>query len=217
MADKRLTPELLLTAYASGIFPMAEARDDPEVYWVDPRVRGVLPLDRFHVSRSLTRDLKRDTYQVRMNSDLSAVLDGCADRSETWINGTIRTLVQALSERGFAHTMEVWSDDRLIGGVYGIALGGAFFGESMFSREPNASKIALAWLVDHLRRAGFKLFDTQFITPHLVSLGAEEISREAYRAQLADALEIPTRIDSIPLEADRHALVQRMTQTSYRA
>ena len=214
MADKRLTPELLLTAYASGVFPMAEARNDPEVYWVDPRVRGILPLDRFHVSRSLARALRRDDYQVQMNADLSAVLDGCADRSETWINATIRALVQALFERGFAHTMEVRSEGRLIGGVYGVALGGAFFGESMFSRQPNASKIALTWLVDHLRRAGFRLFDTQFITPHLTSLGAEEISRDAYRARLSEALEIPARIDSIPLEIDRHALVQRMTQTS---
>jgi leucyl/phenylalanyl-tRNA--protein transferase len=149
-----------------------------------------------------------------MNSDLAAVLDGCADRSETWINQTIRTLVQALFDRGFAHTMEIWTEDRLIGGVYGIALGGAFFGESMFSREPDGSKIALTWLVDHLRRADFVLFDTQFITPHLASLGAEEILRDAYREQLAEALEIPARIDAIHLETDRQALVQRMTQTS---
>ncbi len=214
MADKRLTPELLLTAYASGIFPMAEARDDPDVYWVDPRVRGVLPLDRFHVSRSLARRLLRPDYSVRMDSDIAGVLDACADRPDTWINDTIRALVVALHDRGFAHTMEVWSEDRLIGGVYGIALGGAFFGESMFSRERDASKIALAWLVDHLQRAGFTLFDTQFITPHLASLGAEEFSRDDYRDRLADALEVPARINSIPLETDRQALVQRMTQTS---
>ena len=214
MADKRLTPELLLAAYASGIFPMAEARNDPDIYWVDPQLRGILPLDRFHISRSLARKLRRDNYQVRMNSDLAAVLDGCADRSETWINGTIRALVLALFDRGFSHTMEVWSEDRLIGGVYGIAVGGAFFGESMFSRAPDGSKIALAWLVDHLRRAGFVLFDAQFITPHLASLGAEEIPRDAYRKLLAEALEIPARIDAIPLETDRQAVVQRMTQTS---
>lgn len=214
MADKRLTPELLLAAYASGIFPMAEARNDPDIYWVDPQLRGVLPLNRFHVSRSLARRLRRDDYQVRMNSDLAAVLDGCADRSETWINGTIRALVQALFDRGFAHTMEVWSEDRLIGGVYGIALGGSFFGESMFSRAPDGSKIALTWLVDHLRRSGFVLFDAQFITPHLASLGAEEIPRGAYRKLLAEALEIPARIDAIPLETDHQAVVQRMTQTS---
>jgi leucyl/phenylalanyl-tRNA--protein transferase len=214
MADKRLTPELLLAAYASGIFPMAAARNDPDIYWVDPQLRGVLPLNRFHVSRSLARRLRRDNYQVRMNSDLAAVLDGCADRSETWINGTIRALVQALFDRGFAHTMEVWSEDRLIGGVYGIALGGSFFGESMFSRAPDGSKIALTWLVDHLHRAGFVLFDAQFITPHLASLGAEEIPRGAYRKLLAEALEIPARIDAIPLETDHQAVVQRMTQTS---
>ena len=214
MADKRLTPDLLLAAYASGVFPMAEARNDPDIYWVDPRFRGVLPLDEFHVSRSLARRLRRDNYDVRMNSDLAAVLDGCADRSETWINGTIRALVQALFDRGFAHTVEVWSKGHLIGGVYGIALGGAFFGESMFSRAPDGSKIALTWLVDHLRRAGFVLFDTQFITPHLASLGAVEITRDAYREQLAEALEISTLIDAIPLETDRQAVVQRMTQTS---
>lgn len=214
MADKRLTPELLLTAYASGIFPMAEARDDPDVYWVDPRVRGVLPLDGFHVSRSLARRLRRDDYVVRMDTDISAVLDACADRPDTWINGTIRALVTALFERGFAHTTEVWADNRLIGGVYGIALGGAFFGESMFSRERDGSKIALTWLVDHLHRVGFTLFDTQFMTPHLGSLGALEIARDDYRERLAEALETPARINAISLETDRQALVQRMTQTS---
>ncbi|MGI9391539.1 MAG: leucyl/phenylalanyl-tRNA--protein transferase [Boseongicola sp.] len=214
MTDRKLTPELLLAAYASGVFPMAETRDDPNVYWVDPQIRGVIPLDRFHVSRSLARKLRRDNYQIKMNSDLSAVLDGCADRSETWINNTIRTLVQILFQRGFAHTMEVWSEDRLIGGVYGIALGSAFFGESMFSREPDGSKIALTWLVDHLRRAEFKLFDTQFITPHLATLGAEEITRDQYRTRLAAALDSTARIDAFPLESDRQAVVQRMTQTS---
>ncbi len=214
MADKRLTPELLLTAYASGIFPMAEARDDPSVYWVDPRSRGILPLDGFHVSRSMAKRLKRNDYTVRMNHDLSGVLDGCAARSETWINGTIRSLTRALFDRGYAHTMEVWAKDEMIGGVYGIALGGAFFGESMFSNDRDGSKIALTWLVDHLRRAKFALFDTQFITPHLTSLGAIEVPRDAYRALLNEAQNIPTRIDAVPLESDRQALVQRMTQTS---
>lgn len=214
MAEKRLTPELLLTAYAAGIFPMAENRNDPEVYWVDPQRRGVLPLDQFHVSRSLKRSLSRPDYEVKIDSDMPAVLAGCADREETWINGTIFSLMQALFDRDHAHTIEVWRKDELIGGVYGVTLGGAFFGESMFSRATDASKIGLAWLVDHLRRAGFVLFDTQFLTDHLSTLGAVEISRESYRTQLSHALEIPTKFSAIPLEQDRHAVVHRMTQTS---
>ena len=217
MSDRRLTPELLLSAYASGIFTMAEGRASRDVYWVDPQIRGILPLDGFHVSRSLAKRLKKGDYRVKLSTDLDAVLDGCADRDETWINDTIRELTAALFQAGHAHTLEVWRDTRLIGGVYGITLGGAFFGESMFSRETDSSKIALAWLVDHLRRPGFTLFDTQFITPHLASLGAMEIPRAQYRARLADALREPASITSIALETDPYAVVQRMTQTSYRA
>lgn len=214
MADRRLTPELMLSAYAAGIFPMAETRDSAEVYWVDPRARGILPLDEFHVSRSLAKRLRRNDYSVSIDTDLDAVLDACADRPDTWINDTIRALTRALYDRGHAHTLEVRVDGELIGGVYGIALGGAFFGESMFSRARDGSKIALAWLVDHLRRAGFTLFDTQFLTPHLASLGAVEISREDYRNRLAEALATPANLKEMPLETDRQALVQRMTQTS---
>lgn len=215
MADRRLTPELLLAAYASGIFPMAETRDSEDVYWVDPRERGVIPLDGFHLSRSLARRLRRGGFQVSMNTDLEAVLAGCANRDDTWINDTIHGLTLALFEAGHAHTMEIRSEDGdLMGGVYGIALGGAFFGESMFSAARDGSKIALAWLVDHLRRTGFTLFDTQFLTPHLASLGAREISRDAYRAALAQALSSPADIHALPLETDAYALVQRMTQTS---
>ena len=215
MADRRLTPELMLAAYASGIFPMAETRDSDEVYWVDPRARGVIPLDGFHLSRSLAKRLKRGDFRTTMDGDLAGVLDACADRDDTWINGTIRGLTTALFEAGHAHTLEVWSDeDRLIGGVYGIALGGAFFGESMFSRARDGSKIALPWLIDHLRRTGFTLFDTQFLTPHLASLGALEISRDMYRTRLSEALNSPADIRKIPLETNAQALVQRMTQTS---
>ena len=215
MADRRLTPELMLAAYASGIFPMAETRDSDEVYWVDPRARGVIPLDGFHLSRSLAKRMKRGDFRKTMDGDLAGVLDACADRDDTWINGTIRGLTTALFEAGHAHTLEVWSDeDRLIGGVYGIALGGAFFGESMFSRARDGSKIALTWLIDHLRRTGFTLFDTQFLTPHLASLGALEISRDMYRTRLSEALNSPADIRKIPLETNAQALVQRMTQTS---
>jgi leucyl/phenylalanyl-tRNA--protein transferase len=214
MSDRQLTPELLLSAYASGIFPMAEGRESRDVFWVDPRSRGVLPLDGFHMSRSLSKRLRRGNYRIALSTDLDAVLDGCADRDETWINGTIRDLTRALFDAGHAHTLEVWRDGRVIGGVYGITLGGAFFGESMFSRETDASKIALAWLVDHLNRTGFTLFDTQFITPHLASLGAIEFPRATYRARLAEALLKPSSIKKFALETDPHAVVQRMTQTS---
>jgi len=214
MSDRQLTPELLLSAYASGIFPMAEGRDSREVFWVDPRSRGVLPLDGFHLSRSLSKRLRKGDYRIALSTDLDAVLDGCADRDETWINGTIRDLTRALFDAGRAHTLEVWRDGRIIGGVYGITLGGAFFGESMFSRETDASKIALAWLVDHLNRTGFTLFDTQFITPHLASLGAIEIPRATYRARLAEALLQTASIKKFALETDPQAVVQRITQTS---
>lgn len=214
MSDRRLTPELLLAAYASGIFPMAEARDDPEVYWVDPRQRGIIPLDAFHVSRSLARRLRKTDYEIGFDIDIAGVVAGCAARDETWINATIRDLTLELARRGHAHSCEVRIGGRLVGGVYGVALGGAFFGESMFSSVPDASKIALAWLVDHLKRAGFVLFDTQFITPHLRRLGAVEIPRAEYRRLLAEALDIETDFGAAPAVTDRQALVQRMTQTS---
>ena len=214
MSDRQLTPELLLSAYASGIFPMAEGRNSRDIYWVDPRHRGIMPLDGFHMSRSLAKRLRQGDYRIALSTDLDAVLDGCADRDETWINGTIRDLTHTLFTAGRAHTLEVWRDEKLIGGVYGITLGAAFFGESMFSRETDASKIALAWLVDHLNRTGFTLFDTQFITPHLASLGGIEISRTIYRAHLAEALTVPASINKYALETDPYAVVQRITQTS---
>ena len=187
--DDGITPDLLLQAYMSGIFPMAEGRDDPELFWVDPRRRGIFPLDRFHISRSLRRALRRPDHSVSFDRDFTGVLDGCADRAETWINDEIARLYEALFDRGQAHSVEVWDEDGvLIGGVYGVALGGAFFGESMFSRRTDASKIALAWLVDRLNLAGFSLFDTQFLTHHLASLGAVEVPRAVYHAQLSDAL-----------------------------
>ena len=214
MSRDDLTPDLLLSAYAAGIFPMAESRDDPEVFWVDPTDRGVLPLDGFHLSRSMARRLKSGTFEATFNRAFSDVVAACADRPETWINPTIEALYAALHARGYAHSLEVWDGPDLAGGVYGVALGGAFFGESMFSRRRDGSKAALAWLVDHLKRAGFRLFDTQFITPHLASLGAIEIPRESYRTQLAAALVVPVRLHSLPLERDPQAVVQRMTQTS---
>ncbi|NEX44618.1 leucyl/phenylalanyl-tRNA--protein transferase [Pseudotabrizicola algicola] len=184
----RITPELLLQAYALGIFPMAESATSPDIHWIDPKRRGVFDLHRFHISRSLRRALLRPDYSVTIDTDFAGVVAGCADRPETWINPAIFTLYETLHQQGHAHSLEVWADGALIGGVYGVVLGGAFFGESMFSRRTNASKIALAWLVHRLRAGGFSLFDTQFLTPHLASLGAEEIPRAEYHRRLARAL-----------------------------
>ena len=216
MSDRSLTAELLLGAYATGIFPMAESRDDPDIHWIDPRMRGVLPLDGFHMSRSLARRMRNGNYTATLDSEFEAIVDGCASREETWINGTIRELVIELHAMGHAHAFGVWLKGRLVGGMYGVALGGAFFGESMFSAETDGSKMALAWAVDHLRRTGFVLYDTQFSSPHLASLGVTEVTRAAYRASLARALEASANISRVPLETDPQAVVQRITQTSYR-
>ena len=208
-----LTPELLLHGYSIGIFPMAEHRDDPEIFWVDPRRRGVFPLDGFHISRSLARAMRRTRFTITTNTAFNDVVTGCADRADTWINAQIFSLYAQLHALGHAHALEVWEDDKLVGGVYGVTLGRAFFGESMFSRRDNASKIALACLVDRLNRCGFTLFDTQFLTPHLASLGAQEITRAAYHARLEMAL-MKTADFTAPAAASPQDVVQRMTQMS---
>jgi len=177
-----------MRAYGMGVFPMSENRDDPDIFWVDPIRRGIFPLDSFHISRSLAKRIRRGGYTVSLNADFEGVLEGCADREETWINAQIHALYMALHARGEAHSLEVWDRDELVGGVYGVTLGGAFFGESMFSRRTDASKIALAYLIEHLRRCGFTLFDTQFVTDHLISLGAIEIPRADYHKMLTWAL-----------------------------
>jgi leucyl/phenylalanyl-tRNA--protein transferase len=209
-----LTPELLLHAYSLGLFPMAEHRDDPEIFWVDPRRRGIVPLDRFHISRSLARRIRRGDYRVTVDADFAGVMDGCAEREETWINAEIRRLYEALHRMGRAHSLEVWMDGILAGGVYGVTLGAAYFGESMFSRRTDASKIALAYLVDRLRLAGFRLFDTQFLTPHLASLGGVEISRAEYQRRLRDAVRHSADFTAPPLPASPQDVLQRKTQTS---
>ncbi|HBM39922.1 MAG TPA: leucyl/phenylalanyl-tRNA--protein transferase [Sulfitobacter sp.] len=208
-----LTPELLLHGYSIGIFPMAEHRDDPEIFWVDPRRRGVFPLDGFHISRSLSRAMRRTRFTITTNTAFNDVVTGCADRADTWINAEIFSLYAQLHALGHAHALEVWEGDMLVGGVYGVTLGRAFFGESMFSRRDNASKIALACLVDRLNRGGFTLFDTQFLTPHLASLGAQEITRAAYHARLEMAL-MKTADFTAPAAASPQEVVQRMTQMS---
>ena len=194
-APSAITPEILLRAYAMGIFPMAESRDQPDIYWVEPEQRGILPLDRFHISRSLKKRILTCGWQVTTDRAFAAVLEGCAAREETWINPQIHRLYTALHRDGFAHSIEVWDGSALIGGAYGVALGAAFFGESMFSRRTDASKLALAWLVHRLRAGGFRLLDTQFLTPHLASLGAVEIPRAEYHRRLAEAIALPAQFD----------------------
>ncbi|RYH11107.1 leucyl/phenylalanyl-tRNA--protein transferase [Tropicimonas sp. IMCC6043] len=209
-----ITPTLLLRAYASGIFPMAETRESEEIYWLDPKARGIFPLDGFRISRSLRRRIRQAPFEVAVNRDFAGVVAGCADRPETWINDRIFALYSELHRAGFAHSLELREGEDLVGGVYGVALGGAFFGESMFSRRRDASKIALAYLVDRLRLGGFRLFDTQFLTDHLASLGAIEIPRAEYQRRLRAAL--ATRADFLapgPLP-DAHSMLQRSSQTS---
>ncbi len=183
-----ISADTLLRAYAMGIFPMAQSRDDPAIHWVDPRLRGVMPLDRFHASRSLRRRMVHGDHTIRINTNFAGVVAGCADRAETWINAQISDLYAALHRSGHAHSLEVWAADTLVGGVYGVTLGAAFFGESMFSRRTDASKLALAALVHRLRAGGYTLFDTQFLTPHLASLGGVEITRSQYQRHLSKAL-----------------------------
>lgn len=214
MTGTVITPELLLNAYAAGIFPMAETRDDPDIFWVDPRRRGVFPLGGFHISRSLARRMRGQAHRISVNRAFRDVVDGCADRPETWINAEIRSLYLDLHRVGHAHSLELWDDDSLIGGVYGVTLGAAFFGESMFSRRKDASKMALVYLVDRLRLGGFRLFDTQFLTPHLASLGAIEVTRASYHHSLEAALTLRADFTAPALPDSAQEVLQRMTQTS---
>jgi leucyl/phenylalanyl-tRNA--protein transferase len=209
----QLTPDLLMQGYATGIFPMAEHRDDPEVFWVDPLRRGILPMTGFHLSRSLRRTMRRTGFSVQVDTAFDAVVESCADRADTWINTEIRNLYSALHHRGAAHSLEIWDGNSLVGGVYGVTLGAAFFGESMFSRRTDASKIALACLVDRLLEGGFELFDTQFLTEHLASLGAIEISRKDYHRLLREACAKPGNFSAPPLRSPQE-VVQRMTHMS---
>src|SRR5437762_1211370 len=184
----RLDPRLLLQGYATGIFPMADSRDADELFWVEPRNRAIIPLDRFHVSRSLDRTIRSGKFSVTRDRDFAGVIAACADREETWINAEIERAMLALHGSGHAHSIEVWQAGELAGGVYGVKLGRAFFGESMFSRSRDASKVALAWLVARLKVGNFTLLDCQFMTEHLASLGAVSVTRESYVALLATAL-----------------------------
>lgn len=208
-----LSAELLMQGYANGIFPMAENRHDPDIFWVDPQRRGVMPLRGFHLSRSLKRAMRKTHFTVSVDEDFEGVVESCADRVETWINAEIRNLYMELHHQGRAHSLEIREAGDLVGGVYGVTLGAAFFGESMFSRRDNASKMALACLVDRLLEAGFVLFDTQFLTEHLASLGAIEISRATYHRALDEAT-AQTADFKRPVVRSPQEVVQRMTHMS---
>ncbi|MEZ0171088.1 leucyl/phenylalanyl-tRNA--protein transferase [Microvirga sp. TS319] len=197
-----ITPEILLKAYAAGIFPMGEDADDPSLFWVEPRERGIIPLDAFHVPKRLVRTVRSDEFEVHIDRDFDAVIAGCAapatDREKTWINRRIRDLYGQLFDAGFCHTVEVYRDGRLVGGLYGVRLKGAFFGESMFHTERDASKVALVHLVARLKRGGFTLLDTQFVTSHLAQFGAVEVPRRSYKQMLRMALEHEGNWDAWP-------------------
>ena len=190
--DIEITPELIIRAYRAGIFPMAEDATDEDLFWVSPEMRGIIPLDGFRLSTSLRKAIRKSGFTVKVDTDFAAIIEGCAtvgeDRDTTWINRTIRSVYGELFRRGVAHTVEVWDGPALVGGLYGLAIGGAFFGESMFHRKTDASKMAMAHLVERLNAGGFVLLDTQFVTPHLASLGGIEIPREEYEERLAEAL-----------------------------
>ncbi len=198
----KVTPELLLRAYQAGIFPMAETRESTSLFWLDPEQRGILPLDGFHVPRRLLRTALSSRYAVTVDTDFAATIAACAEprpgHPETWINPDIERLYAALHRMGFAHSVECRLEGRLVGGLYGVAIGGAFFGESMFSTARDASKVALVHLVARMIAGGFRLLDTQFVTDHLTQFGAIEIPRAAYQARLADALGIGAELAADP-------------------
>ena len=199
-----ITTDILLRAYSIGLFPMAESADDPNLFWVEPEVRGIFPLDNIVISRSLAKTVRADLFEVRIDHDFEAVIDGCAaasgDREKTWINERIRRLYRQLFDMGRVHTVETWYDGVLVGGLYGVRLGSAFFGESMFHRKTDASKVALVHLAARLRQGGFGLLDAQFVTPHLASLGAIEVPEEVYRRRLAQAVARPANFWTWPKE-----------------
>ncbi len=214
----KLTPELLLHAYALGIFPMGESREDPDLYWVDPEARGILPLDSVHVPRRLARTVRSDAFVIRINTAFEAVIRACSEprpgHPDSWINDSIIDLYASLFRRGHCHSVECWRDGKLAGGLYGVHLGAAFFGESMFSRERDASKVALVHLVARLRAGGFRLLDTQFITQHLSQFGVIEIPREEYHRILKLAINSSGDFYSLPEDVSGAEVAQSVTEIS---
>jgi leucyl/phenylalanyl-tRNA---protein transferase len=215
-AQVEITPEVLLKAYACGIFPMAESAEDPALYWIEPERRGIIPLEQFHVPSRLARTVRSDRFAVTVDRDFDAVLDGCAEpqagRSRTWINVRIRNLYRRLHERGDCHSVEVRRDGVLVGGLYGVSLGRAFFGESMFHRERDASKVALVHLVARLKAGGYALLDTQFVTDHLKVFGAVEVPRRSYHKRLDAALVGEANFHALPAGVGGGAALARAQQ-----
>jgi leucyl/phenylalanyl-tRNA--protein transferase len=215
--DFPVTPEILLRAYAAGIFPMAESADDPGLHWIEPKLRGIIPLDGFHLSQRLARLVRHHDYAVLVDQDFDAVIAACAaprgPERETWINAPIRRMYRALFDQGFCHTVEVRRGSALVGGLYGVSIGAAFFGESMFHRERDCSKLALVHLVARLRAGGYRLLDTQFVTPHLTQFGAIEVPRQAYRQMLERAIRLPGNFHIWPTdETPDPALILRFAE-----
>lgn len=213
-----ITPQVLLKAYACGIFPMAESADDNALYWIEPERRGILPLDAIHVSKRLSRTIRQGRFEIRTDSDFDGVIDGCAgarpERRSTWINDRIRTLYRELFNLGHCHTVEAWREGRLVGGLYGVHLGGVFFGESMFSHERDASKIALVYLAARLKYGGFLLLDTQFVTDHLTRFGATEVTRDAFQRLLEEALAVSADFFALAADVSPDSVLQLVSQTS---
>ncbi len=209
-----ITPQVLLKAYACGIFPMAEAADDPALYWIEPQARGVLPLDAVHVAKRLARTVRQDKFEVRIDTDFFGVIGGCgaarAGRETTWINDKIRKLYFDLYDLGHCHTVECWQHGKLVGGLYGVALGSAFFGESMFSYETDASKVALVHLVGRLIAGGFTLLDCQFVTEHLRQFGTIEIDRNEFHRRLERALAAPADFNALPKVTTGETVLQEI-------
>ena len=197
-----ITPQVLLKAYACGLFPMAESADDPGLFWLEPEQRGILPFDAFHLPRRLRRTIRNDIFEIRVSTDFQRVIDGCAEpmpgRQKTWINREIRRLYGELFDMGYCHTVEAWQEGELVGGLYGVSLNGAFFGESMFTFKTDASKVCLAHLVARLVVGGYSLLDTQFVTDHLSKFGTLEVSQSDYNDRLSEALKLETDFYALP-------------------
>ncbi|VAV96293.1 Leucyl/phenylalanyl-tRNA--protein transferase [hydrothermal vent metagenome] len=216
----QITADLIIHAYAQGIFPMAETAESSDIFWVDPKKRGIIPLEQFHLPRKLARTIRKAPFDIRIDTAFIDVIQGCADtiintgRQETWINDQIIGLYAQLFDQGFVHTVECWQDGELVGGLYGVSIGGAFCGESMFHRVTDASKVALAYLVARLKVGGYCLLDTQFITPHLSQFGAMEIPRHDYKMRLAQALETDGDFYSLGRDAGPETILQSLTHTS---
>ncbi len=216
----RISADLLIHAYAQGIFPMAENATSEDIFWVDPEQRGIIPLDDFHLARKLSKKIRHCPFDIRIDTAFIKVIEGCAasvadmGREETWINDQIIGLYSQLFEDGYVHTVECWQEDQLVGGLYGVSLGGAFCGESMFHRVTDASKVALAYLVARLKFGGYCLLDTQFITPHLIQFGALEIPRRQYKIRLEEALQLDGDFYSLEINSGPETILQLLTQTS---